>query len=177
MAKRREFLKDATRVGGMTDSIIDGQTGVLVEPANPASLAEGILRVLRDRATARKYGIAGREHMLAGFTLRHTADRLATLYREKFAEHPVGYRGIVRGIHILTGSALCALIALRYFFFDAWILRLWDRGLHFPGRLTLLSAAPIRTWLNRFYAFVARNAPGFGFGRKCASLYSRWRKR
>jgi len=154
----------ATRVGGMTDSILDGKTGVLVEPANPASLAEGILRLLRDRNSARRYGIAGREHMLAGFTLRHTADRLAKLYQEKFAEHPVGYRRMARGTHILIGSALCAVIALRYYFFDAWVLRLWDRGFVPPGRM----------WLYRFYAFVGRKAPSFGLRQKCMSIFRRY---
>lgn len=161
----------ATRVGGMTDSVIDGKTGVLVEPANPASLAEGILRLLRDRAAARRYGTAGRAHMLAGFTLRHTADNLAKLYREKSSAHPAGYRRLIRGIHILTGSALCALIALRYFFVDAWILRLWDRGWHHPRRLSL---GPPSRWLNRLYAFVGRNAPGLGVGQKCMSIFRRY---
>ncbi len=53
----------ATRVGGMTDSVVDGVTGVLVNPSDPESLASGILRLLRDRPSARRYGVAGRERI------------------------------------------------------------------------------------------------------------------
>lgn len=34
----------ATRVGGLPDAIRDGETGLLVEPSNPAALAEAIIR-------------------------------------------------------------------------------------------------------------------------------------
>ena len=127
----------ATRVGGMTDSILDGKTGILVEPSNPASLADGILRLLRDPAAARKYGMAGRERMLAGFTLRQTGEGLADLYRKKFDEQKVGYRPFVRGIRFIIGSFLCLIIVLRYCLVDVWILRLLDQG--WPGRANALS--------------------------------------
>lgn len=118
----------ATRVGGMTDSVLDGQTGVLVEPSNPASLGEGILRLLRDQVVAKQYSAAGRRRMLARFTLRHTVHDLASLYRRKLGEKR-GYRPYVIGIRFVTGSLLCMLIVLRYVLLDATILRYWDRGL------------------------------------------------
>ena len=33
----------ATRVGGLIDSVVDGETGILVAADDPASLAKGIL--------------------------------------------------------------------------------------------------------------------------------------
>ena len=70
----------ATRVGGLTDSIVDGVTGVLVSPADPADLAQGILRLLRDRKRARALAEAGRARMLARFTLSRTIADLHALY-------------------------------------------------------------------------------------------------
>jgi glycosyltransferase involved in cell wall biosynthesis len=116
-----------TRVGGLPDSIIDGKTGILVEPANPASLAEGILKMLREPEKAKRYGCAGREWMLTRFTLRHTADDLAALYAEALAGRSSGYRTPVMYVHMLAGTLLCLLIAARYVLVDVFVFRIWDR--------------------------------------------------
>ena len=117
----------ATRIGGMTDSILDGATGILVNPSDPDSLAEGILRLLRNPSIAKQYGTAGRQRMLAKFTLRRTVDDLADLYMRKCSAQRAGYRRRVIGIRFVIGSLLCLLIVLRYVVFDAYILRLWDQ--------------------------------------------------
>jgi len=118
----------ATRVGGMTDSIVDGETGILVDPSNPRSLAEGILRILRDPIAAGKFGVAGRQRMLARFTLRRTVDDLASLYTRQCSPPRIGYRPHVIVIRLVLGSLLCLLIVLRYVVIDSCVLRLWDRG-------------------------------------------------
>ena len=148
----------ATRVGGMTDSVVDGKTGVLVEPSDPVSLADGILRMLRDPAEARRYGLAGRKRMLDGFTLRRTADGLANLYQRKFQVSQTGYRPLVGAARFVFGSLLCLIIVLRYCLWDAWILRHWDQGWR-PWRTNALSVFPTRMLLYRFYALLGRNAP------------------
>lgn len=38
----------ATRVGAMPEYIVEGKTGILVEPSDPAALAEAIISLLRD---------------------------------------------------------------------------------------------------------------------------------
>ena len=38
----------ATRVGGLTEMVEDGKTGVLVEPKDVTDLTKGILKILRN---------------------------------------------------------------------------------------------------------------------------------
>ena len=52
----------ACNVGGALDSVLDGETGLLVEPDAPLALAEAITRLLLDRELARRLGEAGRAH-------------------------------------------------------------------------------------------------------------------
>jgi len=69
-----------TRVGGMPDAVRDGETGVLVNPADPEDLARGIIQQLRSPEKARAMAAAGRKLMLDRFTLNRTVADLAELY-------------------------------------------------------------------------------------------------
>jgi glycosyltransferase involved in cell wall biosynthesis len=72
----------ATRVGGLPDAVIDGQTGVLVNPQDPVNLARGISELLSDPDRARVLGQAGRAHVLRIATLSKTVADLDALYRD-----------------------------------------------------------------------------------------------
>jgi glycosyltransferase involved in cell wall biosynthesis len=71
----------ATRVGGIPDSVRDGETGILVEPANPEDLARGILQMLNSPEQAAEMARNGRRLMLERFSLRRTVDDLHELYQ------------------------------------------------------------------------------------------------
>jgi phosphatidylinositol alpha-1,6-mannosyltransferase len=47
-------------VGGALDAVIDGETGLLVDPLDPLAVAVAITRLLRDGELARRLGAAGR---------------------------------------------------------------------------------------------------------------------
>ena len=51
----------ATRVGGVPEVVVDGETGILVPPGDPEALAEGIRRLAGDAALRERLGAAGRE--------------------------------------------------------------------------------------------------------------------
>ena len=144
----------ATRVGGMTDSVIDGVTGVLAEPSSPLALADGVLRLLRDRDEARRLAAAGRQHMLARFTLRSTAADLAALYRRGLATAPEGYRALVAIPKFVVGAAVCFAVALRYGVADAWWLSARDLGSS-PWQSVRLRASMA---LSRLYARIGKFA-------------------
>lgn len=82
----------ATRVGGMPDSVVDGETGRLVEPADAASLARGIVWMLEHREEAERLGRAGRARMLSRFTLETTAAGLAGVYVRQRRAAPGAWR-------------------------------------------------------------------------------------
>lgn len=51
----------ATRVGGVPEVVLDGETGILVPPEDVDALAEGIRRLAGDPALRERLGAAGRE--------------------------------------------------------------------------------------------------------------------
>jgi glycosyltransferase involved in cell wall biosynthesis len=69
----------ATRVGSVSDLVVDGLNGRLVPPGDPAALADAIREVALDPARRAAFGRAGRERVLARFTL----DRMMTAYAER----------------------------------------------------------------------------------------------
>lgn len=101
----------ATRVGGMVDTIRDGETGILVEPDNPRDLARGILELLSDRTRARALGHNGRKLMLERFSLDRTVSDLHALYDRLLAEQSTKRRGYNRLVS-LWRSALMTVVAV-----------------------------------------------------------------
>ncbi len=69
----------ATRVGGVPEVVTDGETGLLVPPADPAALAAALGRLLADEPCQRRFGAAGRRAMHAGFTFAAQAAAYADL--------------------------------------------------------------------------------------------------
>jgi phosphatidylinositol alpha-1,6-mannosyltransferase len=54
----------AGNVGGAVDAVLDGETGLLVDPVDPLAVAGAITRLLLDRALALRLGEAGRARSL-----------------------------------------------------------------------------------------------------------------
>jgi phosphatidylinositol alpha-1,6-mannosyltransferase len=65
----------AGNVGGALDSVLDGQTGLLVDPTDPAAVAGAITRLMLDRDLAARLGRAGAERA-ASLTWPLTARRV-----------------------------------------------------------------------------------------------------
>jgi glycosyltransferase involved in cell wall biosynthesis len=65
----------AVKEGGVQESVVDGETGWLVE-REPEEFAAALLRVLSDPARARYMGKNGREQVLAQWTWEQAYDRL-----------------------------------------------------------------------------------------------------
>jgi glycosyltransferase involved in cell wall biosynthesis len=70
----------ATNVGGVPELVLDGETGFLVPPGNPQSLAGAMERLLEDSALRRRLGAAGRLRVEEGFHLESTRRAHLDLY-------------------------------------------------------------------------------------------------
>jgi glycogen synthase len=77
----------ATRVGGIPEVVVDGETGLLVEPGDPAALAAALRRVLDDPTRAARMGEAGRRRVEASFSWDRIAERTLEVYREAIEVH------------------------------------------------------------------------------------------
>ncbi len=64
-----------TRVGGIPELIQDGDTGIVIEPANPLALAEALTSLLHDEDVRRSMGRKGRERVLALHTMERMIDQ------------------------------------------------------------------------------------------------------
>jgi len=111
----------ATRVGGMVDTVRDGQTGVLVSATTPDDLARGILELLRDPERGRALGRAGRRLVLERFSLNRTVGDLAELYdrlatREK--QRRKFYQLSVSLWRLLVALPVGTYLAVRLFVID-----------------------------------------------------------
>jgi glycosyltransferase involved in cell wall biosynthesis len=53
----------ASRVGGLNEIVVDGETGLLVPPEDPAALASAIERLLDNPGMAREMGLRGRRRV------------------------------------------------------------------------------------------------------------------
>lgn len=83
MAAGRPVIGSA--IGGIDEVIVDGETGLLVPPADPRALAGAIHRVLSDGSLAARFAAAGRERARREFSAEGMVCRLMQIYTELIA--------------------------------------------------------------------------------------------
>jgi glycosyltransferase involved in cell wall biosynthesis len=70
----------ATRVGGIPELVMNGETGFLVTPGDVGSTAERILELLGDRDLRERMGEAGRKAVETNFNLKTNVAKLLQFY-------------------------------------------------------------------------------------------------
>ena len=80
----------ASAVGGITEVVVDGETGLLVPPARPDDLARAIRALLDDPSRARAMGEAGRRRVATLFTWDRIAERTAKVYADALEDFARG---------------------------------------------------------------------------------------
>jgi glycosyltransferase involved in cell wall biosynthesis len=71
----------ATRHSTLPETVLEGETGLLVEPRRPDQIADA-LEKLQDRALQRRLGAAGRARYLEEYTLDRWRGRMAAVFDE-----------------------------------------------------------------------------------------------
>jgi len=75
----------ATRVSGSEDIISDGVNGLLVEPEQPAELAQALRRSIEDAELAQRLGREGRATVVRDYQLTTIVEQCLELYRRLLA--------------------------------------------------------------------------------------------
>jgi len=70
----------ATRVGGIPELVVDGESGFLVERGNATEIADRILALVKDPALRTRMGENGQQHTRIDFDLRKNVSRLIQAY-------------------------------------------------------------------------------------------------
>ena len=86
----------ATRVGGTPEVVTDGETGRLVPPHSPESLAAGIISFLDDPATWRRWTQQARRIVETRFDFKTRTSRLEAIYDEVMHTHAAQERQLTR---------------------------------------------------------------------------------
>jgi glycosyltransferase involved in cell wall biosynthesis len=69
----------ASRTGGLPEIVLDGQTGILIEPENEQVLGESIIRIAHDPELRHRLGSAGRQRSLR-FSWDRATDNMLRVY-------------------------------------------------------------------------------------------------
>jgi glycosyltransferase involved in cell wall biosynthesis len=72
----------ATKVGGIPEVVIHGETGLLVPPRNPSALARAILMLYSNKTLASRLGQKGYELVHRKFSAEAMADKVVRLYEK-----------------------------------------------------------------------------------------------
>lgn len=80
MAAQRAVV--ATDAGGVRETVLDGETGLLVPPRDADAMAKAMLRLLNDASERKAMAIAGRERALSHFHIAQTSAECVKLIRK-----------------------------------------------------------------------------------------------
>jgi len=80
MAAERPVV--ASRVGGLAEAVLDGESGLLVAPGDSSALADAISALIADPVLRRRLAAAGRARVLARYTAARMADGTLACYGE-----------------------------------------------------------------------------------------------
>jgi len=95
----------STRLAGIPESVVHGETGLLVPPEDTMALAEALSRLIQDAKLRLHYGRAGRERIEQHFRIDHTVAPLIELFEKtpgastKSTEHRASHSESATGKH------------------------------------------------------------------------------
>jgi glycosyltransferase involved in cell wall biosynthesis len=76
----------ATAVGGNAEIVVDGESGLLVQPSDSESLANAVLKLLEDERLRQKMGELGCQRVKEHFSLEAMTRNYTRFYLEVFSK-------------------------------------------------------------------------------------------
>ena len=96
----------STRLAGIPELVVDGQTGMLVPPGDSAALTQALERFLRDPELRLRFGRAGRQRIEQHFRIEQTVTPLIEMLEQSCSRRPAGDVSISRSsLHGPTESS------------------------------------------------------------------------
>jgi glycosyltransferase involved in cell wall biosynthesis len=71
----------ASRIGGLPDIVVDGETGFLITPGDYRALREAVQRLLSDQALRERMGAVAKQRVVQ-FQAKTVVPRFEEIYRE-----------------------------------------------------------------------------------------------
>ena len=78
----------ASRIGGLAETVVDGETGFLVPPGDVEALSDRLARLVSDRRLAARLGANARDLVTQRFTWRACAERCLAAYQTLASPRP-----------------------------------------------------------------------------------------
>jgi glycosyltransferase involved in cell wall biosynthesis len=165
----------STHLAGIPESVVHGETGLLVPPGDTMALAEALARLIEDPKLRLHYGRAGRERIEQHFRIEHTVAPLIELLQKtpSASQRKATHRGAVTADPARAGNQIAYLI-------DRWpdrSLPLLDRELEEMKRRHL-PIVPIVCELNsrtRYTRAMEKMAPSLEFLPDPMVIEAEWR--
>jgi glycosyltransferase involved in cell wall biosynthesis len=171
----------STRLAGIPESVVDGETGLLVSPEDTMALAEALGRLIQDAKLRFHYGRAGRARIEQHFRIEHTVGPLIELLqRTATAQEKTAHRAATTGAAAserLAGSEAATAIA---YLIERWPdrdLPLLERELEEMKRRHV-PVVPIVCELNsraRYTRAMEKMAPSLEFLPDAMVIEAEWR--
>jgi len=72
-----------SRIFSIPEIVVDGETGLLVEPGDNAAIGDAMIKLGKNIGLANRMGQAGYNHVLADFTWEKVVDKLIAEVEER----------------------------------------------------------------------------------------------
>jgi glycosyltransferase involved in cell wall biosynthesis len=80
----------STRLAGIPELVVDGQTGILAPPGDSTALAQALEQLLHDPELRLRFGHAGRQRIEQHFRIEQTVAPLIEMFEQSCSRRPAG---------------------------------------------------------------------------------------
>jgi hypothetical protein len=102
MASARTVV--STRLAGIPELVVDGETGILVPPGDSTALGEALEQLVRDPGLRLRFGNAGRARIEQHFQIEQTVAPLMNMLNQSCSRRPLGDVNVSRSAAPSTKS-------------------------------------------------------------------------